>query len=558
MKLQSITTITNKIKIFYPVLIILIWLATYLINRFLGVHEIEWDEAKYLACARGIAENFDFSSRSTTILGLIKYGFPQHTHHYPLHSLYIALFFKLFGSSLEVACFATWFSALITCLFIYLTLLLMTNNNGLFSFFLAISFLYLPRIIVQCNSAMMEIPGCALLSFSTFLIFKGISKGRVNFFLLALASIFLYFYKSLFAGITFGFISLIVFLFYAEGREFEFKKKISFVRGFVMFLGTMFITSFIFTRFFFLPLAPWMNFLPKHDTVNGTYADFAGGFFNDIFGNLKEHLMLFIDKFIFHYYPFFTYFFLAKNEPFYPIIPYWFELGIYIITFFYITLFSFFIWRSLLSIQKAFISFTVVSILIFNFLYLTITGCTGIGLFYRYNIIYFPLLIISLGIVLWVIFNELAPSFLKSKVRVYLLLVSFIILIYIPVYFSSYLVLNINSNWFYASANKNSEIIKKYIQNTSPKFIYIKGASLGTWNLFPLREIFMEATNEQIKKVNLILPKPIEYLFLTPDNALFKENQDLILNKRPIIDSLYNFYGFDPDSKTVVYRLNPI
>lgn len=67
----------TKNKIFYPTLVLIIWLATYVTSTALDSRKIEWDEAKYLACARGIAENLGFSSRSTTVLGLIKYGFPH-------------------------------------------------------------------------------------------------------------------------------------------------------------------------------------------------------------------------------------------------------------------------------------------------------------------------------------------------------------------------------------------------------------------------------------------------------------------------------------------------
>ncbi len=127
----------NKTKILFPMLILVIWLFSYIVCTVnIESKPLEWDEAKYITCARGIAENFDFSSRAITIQGLINYGFPQHTHHYPIHAMYMALFFKLFGASVTVAHFSNWFACLITCLFIYLTTLLVTNNNKTISFFL--------------------------------------------------------------------------------------------------------------------------------------------------------------------------------------------------------------------------------------------------------------------------------------------------------------------------------------------------------------------------------------------------------------------------------------
>ena len=76
--------------------------------------------------------------------------------------------------------------------------------------------------------------------------------------------------------------------------------------------------------------------------------------------------------------------------------------------------------------------------------------------------------------------------------------------------------------------------------------------------MYPVREVFMEATNDMIKNINRVLPKPIEYLFLSPGNFLFRQNQDLIFRKEPIVDNWYTFYGIDPQNQVVVYRLNKV
>ena len=88
-------------------------------------------------------------------------------------------------------------------------------------------------------------------------------------------------------------------------------------------------------------------------------------------------------------------------------------------------------------------------------------------------------------------------------------------------------------------------------------FVYFTIGTHTTWDSFPTRVVLMEATNEQIKKLNLKLPKPIEYLFLNPNNNLFKLNQDLILKGQPIIDNWYTLYGIDPEDKIVVYKFRP-
>ena len=537
----------SKTKILFPVLILAVWLFSYIVCTINLEPKIEWDEAKYLSCAKGIAENLDFSSRAVTVQGLIKYGFPQNTLHYPLHSSYMAIFFKLFGASVKTAYFSNWFACLITCFFIYLTMLLVTDNNRTISFFSAISFLYLPKVITHCNSAMMEIPGCALISFFSFLIFRSISQKKINPFLFGLSAICLYFYKSLFIGVVCSLILLFIFVSKAEN-------KTQFYLSFIKLTGLISAVCFIFMKFVFLPLAPWMVFLPKQIGIDGLYADFAGGFFNDILGNLRDNFYLIFEKIVFHYYPFLVYFFLPKGEPFYPIIPYWFEFGIYFLAFFYVIVLSIFMWKIFSPVQRYFILFVSVSIIIFNVIFVFIIGCEGIGLLYRYNLVYIPLLIISAGIIFYSIFNSFNSLFLKYKTRTCFLLLSFVFLIYVPIFYCSKLIINKDETWAYDSAHKNTEIIKKYIQNSNSMFIYFTGGSHVTWELFPVREVFMEATNEKIKKINSVLPKPIEYLFLSPENILFKENQDLISKGQPIIDSSYTLSGVDSVNKIVVYK----
>ena len=116
-------TSNKQIKFLYIGLIFLIWIITYFLYSVIWEQKIGWDETSYLAVARGIAENLDFSSRFNTVLGLIKFPFPQHNHHYPIYSIYLAIFFKLFGVSLPVAYFSTWLAALVACIFIYLLII---------------------------------------------------------------------------------------------------------------------------------------------------------------------------------------------------------------------------------------------------------------------------------------------------------------------------------------------------------------------------------------------------------------------------------------------------
>ena len=526
----------------------MVWLCTYLFCSYFTEPKIEWDEAKYLATARGICENLDFSSRSFTVLGLIKYGYPLHNHHYPLHSIYIALFFKLFGTSLKSALFATWFSALIACIFIYLTSVFLTSNNVL-SFLLSLLFLFFPRILDYCNSAMMEIPSCALISVLVYFVFAINQKSRSYPIILALVALILFLFKSLFVGILLGLGMVIVFLEKPNGILKIFKKL-------VLFIFAFFLLYFVFTKFVFLPLAPWLNFLPSQEGPYGSYADFVGGFFNNIPFNLKEHLNIFFEKAIFHYYPFLVYYFLPTVQTFYPIDQSWFEYGIYFLMLFYVFLFSIFIWKSLSNSQRLFIVLTLTSIIFFTLIFITITVCTGIGLLFRYSLIYLPLLLLSFGIILAKAIDYFKSIVNQNKIQVWILILSFIFLIYIPVYFCSKLVIGENINWQSSVVDRNSKLIEKFIGNSMPMFIYFTGGSTISWDMFPVKEIFMDATSDQIKKINMILPEPIEFLFIKPENNLFKENASYILNKEPIISNSYIYNSIDLGNKVIIYRSN--
>ena len=527
---------------FYLVLITVIWLIVYIICQLLFEQKLGWDEVSYLTAARGIAEDFDFSSRTTTVMGLIKYAFPQHTHHYPLLSIYYAIFFKLFGVSLKVAYFATWFSGLITCIFVFLILLIMLEDNKFLSFILAISFLFLPRIINQCDSAMMEIPGCALISLLTFFVFRDLLKGKLNPVLLAIAAMWLYFYKSLFLGIIVGFLALILI---------TYSSSLIYL-NFLIYIGGITILYFIFTKFVFLPLAPMMNFHTRQEGLEGPYADFAGGFFSDVFGNIKINLIDFYNKVICRYFPI-NFIIHPEQEKFYTFSPDWHELGIYLLVFFYVVIFSIFLWSKLKSLQKAFILFTVTSITAFNIIFILISTAS-INLLCRYNLIYLPLLLISFGIILYENLEILKPFVLKYGKASYYLILSFLSILYIPYYISSS-ILKIRTNDVYHNfAHLNSEIVKNIVGNSSPKFIYFNTGTHTTWDLYPTRVILMEATNEQIKKLNLKLPTPIEYLFLNFNDNLFKINKDLILKGLPIIDNYYTLHRVDPENHIVVYR----
>ena len=535
----------TKGKFFYPALIFAIWFICYLICTMFWEQKIYWDETSYLATARGIAENFDFSSRFNTVLGILKYGYPQNTHHYPLYSTYVAIFFKLFGASLHVAYFSTWLSGLVACIFIYLIMLIMTEQNRLYSFLTAIAFLFLPRVLNYCDTAMMEIPCCALLSIFIYFIFKDLAKGKLNPFLLGIASIWLYFFKSLFFGIIIGFIFLILV---------TNKSRISKLLDMVFYLGTTFVIYFIFTKFIFLPLAPMMNFEKKQEEL-GTYADFLGGFFSDIPGNLTYNLKGFIANVVLKYLPGYSAELPPNNEGFFVATPNWIEFYLFFLFLFYVILFTLIVWKQIFSYQRTFILFSIISIVSFNLIFnLLVNTYTGIRC--RFNMIYLPLLLIACAVLFKLALNYIKSFVMEHRIGSILIVLSLLLFVYFPYYVSTVKVAQWNKNYYYNMAHINSEIVKKIIGDSKPAIIFFNTGTHTSWDSFPTRVIVQEATTGELKTLNLKLPQPVEYLFLQPNNRLFKENQDLILEAKPIIDNTYNFYGFDEANKVVVYRLN--
>ena len=537
----------ERSDLFYISFILFIWFSAYILSFLFLDSSFEFDEAKYLANARGIAENFDFSSRSNTVMGLIKYGFPQHTTHYPLNSLYIAIFFKLLGASLNTAYFATWVSGLLVCIFLYLTLKLLTDGNKSFSFYTAISFLFLPRVLNLCNSALMEIPGCALIVFLIFLIFKNLKIGRLNPLFLAFAVAWLYLYKSLFIGVIFG---LLVLIFISYNLKLT-KTKMPLYLNIFLFLLTSFLIYFIFTKFIFLKLGPWLVFDIKQ-VETGTYADFDGGFTKDIAGNLSLHIGAFFKRVIPQYFPFITAR-LPEGEAVYILTPCWFELATYFLVILYSIVFSFFLWKNFNPLQKVFIFFSFTSIICFNLILICITG-TSAGSLCRYNMIYIPILLLSSSIVIYKLLEHFNELISRNKKALTVTVVSFLFIVYLPYFYSGCLVRNLNDSFYYAASKRITEAMKKFIGDAKPSFVYSQEGTFITWDMYPVRDIFMQATNEEIKMLNRTLPRPIEYLFISPEQVLFKQNQELITSAKPIVDGAYNFIGYDKESNLIVYK----
>lgn len=537
-------------KITFPVLIFFTWLVCYVTCTLVWEQKLGWDEVQYMAVAKGIAEDFDFSGRWNTVLGVIKYPFPHLTNQYPIHATYMAIFFKLFGVSLQVAYFSTWVAGLIACIFIYLTMLVLTKDDKVYSFLTAVTFLFLPRILNYCDTAMMEIPGLALVTVFTYFIFKDLSKGKLNPIFIGFAAIFLYFFKSLVVGIVFGLLFLIILSY--KFKLITSKPILPLLSSCGLFLLTMILIYFTFTKFVFPPTAPLINMV-QHYVNERTYANFAGGFLNHPIRNSILALNFFYKSVISVYFPNFPVLLIPGQEGHYFFGPGFYEFGIYILAIFYVAVFLIFLWKSLSNLNKTFVLFTLISIISFLFVYNLLASNT-IGAQCRYNLHYVSLLLMST----FLLFHS-SPLYkqfvLPNKYKVIFVLMSFIVIVYVPFLNTSYKLEQWFKDLYSSKAYTSTQVVKKYASGSKPAFIYYNTGTHVPWEMYPTRVINLPATNEDLIKVNKKLPEKIGYLFIQGSDDLYKENKDLISNAKPIINNEYDFYGFEQDAGVIVYKL---
>jgi len=564
MKKKTVSKEKSKIdsKILYPALIFAAWLISYIICQFVFPHNLAWDEVAYLSVGRGIAENFDFGARSYTVMGLLNYGYPTHLIHYPLCSLFIALFFKLFGSSLTVGYLSTWVAALGVCLLIYFIFLLLSENNHKLSFLVSMSYLFFPSILKNCDSGMMEQFANLLLCLFVYLILRDYVKGNFNYLTLlkfVLSFLVLWLYKTIYVGYLFGAFVLICMAYISKITG----KKLNTKIPLPVFLGLAFsifaVLFYVFKNYVFYPLAPMVNFSAQQE-ARQVYAEFLGGAFNNFPHNILSNLHYFFTVVVKSYFIYPTTLAPATGE--YAS----FEKsilatsccyvldGVYFLGLILMILFAVTSWSKLKPQEKLFISFSFTAIITVNLIMFTIMKTYHENL-WRYNTYYLPLYLCSM----WILLKEQIVYFKPfisehpraSKALVFI----FFIFLYLPLFISSikhYIAYEYN---FHMRAKFNAEIVKSAIKNEKPEFIYFNDGIHSTFTDYPIKQVFKDATNEQLLKVNKILPKPIEYLFLRPGDWLFNSNQEQILKGLPILNEQYVMYGFQKESQTVIYKL---
>ena len=180
--------------------------------------------------------------------------------------------------------------------------------------------------------------------------------------------------------------------------------------------------GYILAKFIFPPLAPMLSFLSRVEGAEGSYADFAGGFFSNPFENLRLNLEMFFTNIILRY---FNYSIVSMNglDPFYISIPEANELAIYFLTLIFVLISLIALWKKLSYIQKYVIIFSLVSIFSMNLVYVVFFG-GAVGLLCRYNLIYLPLVIISFMIIV----STYSKEFIEEQKKIIVVLVSILLL----------------------------------------------------------------------------------------------------------------------------------
>jgi len=548
----------TKTNFFYIGLITIIWFVTYILSQIFLEQKLGWDEVNYMSVAKGIISNFDFSSRSYTVMGLIRHGYPSSLINFPIFSIYLAIFFKLFGVSLKIAYFSTWLCALGVCILTYLIFLLLSENNHKLAFLVSISYLFFPGILKTCDSAMMEQMGCFLLCLAVYLILKDYVKGVFNYITVlkfALSFLIIWLYKTLFIGFFFGALFFIILAYSPKITGKKLNTKVPLFLFVSLSYGIFAVLFYILKRFIFLPVAPMMSFSPTLE-YEQVYADFLGGFLDNFLQNVINNASSF---FYYAVLPYFIYpiVYTQPSSQVFVFVPHVIYLAMYFFLIFVTVVLTFAYWKKLKPEAKLFGGLTLGTILSFNLIFNFLFSTTYENM-WRYNVYSLPLFLCYV-VVIFSIHFEYAKPFALDHPFVIKVIPTFILIFYLlPLSLSMLNTQLILWNGYHTRAKNNAELVRAFIKDDHPMFIYLNDGAHTPFTDYPIRQVFKDATNEQLVQINKILPKPIEYLFLRPNDWLFANNKDLILKGLPILDNQYEPIGFNNEARVIVYKLKSL
>lgn len=230
-------------------------------------------------------------------------------------------------------------------------------------------------------------------------------------------------------------------------------------------------------------------------------------------------------------------------------------LGFYFFVFFLVLVLTYTGWKHLSAIERLFVCFAIVSISSFNLVFDILFRSYHTNIF-RYNCYYLPMYLCLLACVFKANLIYVKPFLLAYPKIARGFLIAFFIFIFSPMSLSALMQTLYNENYYHIPARMNAEFISKVIGNTKPKFIYFNDGTHTTYVTYPVIQIFKDATNEQLVQVNKVLPEPIKYLFLKPNDWLVQNNKESILKGEAIISGMYKFLGYNEKEHIVVYKLN--
>jgi len=254
--------------------------------------------------------------------------------------------------------------------------------------------------------------------------------------------------------------------------------------------------------------------------INQTYADFLGGYLNNFCGNVFSSVKYFFSVII---PPFFI-----MPSSFTPgpgdlqmLTGLYFSLKIYYFLIFIMIVLTFAYWKRLLPLEKVFVLFSLSSIIFFNIVFNLLFRSFHSNL-WRYNLYYLPLFICCLWIFIKASIVYMKPFYSEHPTASKYILLLFLIFIYSPLFISTFIHYLRYEEWAHNMGRGNAQVIEAFLKNEKPKYIYFNGGSHIPYTRYPLKQIYLDATSEQLLKMNNILPEPIEFLILKPTDWLFR------------------------------------
>ena len=359
-------------------------------------------------------------------------------------------------------------------------------------------------------------------------------------------------YKSLFIGFFFGVLLFILLAYNSKLSGKEIKTKFPVLVFIFLSYGIFAVLFYLVKKFVFLPVAPMMTFTPSIE-MNQTYADFLGGFLSNLPGNLKTNILSFLQYIAL---PCFIYPTAYTNpaSQFFVFIPYVVCVVISFILFLVAIVLTFTGWKKLSPQARLFCSLTIGSVISFNVIFNFLFTTTFENV-WRYNIYSLPFFLCYIIVVLRANYDYLKPFVTDHPFATKTLMAILFVFVWCPLCLSMYNLQAALEQRYHYRAKMNREVVKAFINNNTPAFIYFNDGIHTTFTDYPIKQVMKDATNEQFLQINKILPEPIEYLFLKPNDWLFQENQEKILKNEPILNNMYKSYGFNNDYQIVVYKL---